>query len=104
MKALSEFFNANLWLRSDGSRWDLSVGQVSILDYLLVHFDSYPLPSILSAEFLIWQEFVIGSLDRHSFGERHSNHPDHSLRLQLGKYNALVTKLEELRAKRRREE
>ena len=46
---------------------------------------------------------VIGSLDRNSFGERHSNHPDHSLRLQLGKYNALVTKLEELRAKRRGE-
>ena len=38
------------------SRWDLSVGQVSLLDYVLVHFDSYPLPSILSAEFLIWQE------------------------------------------------
>ena len=83
MAALSEFFGGNLWLRKDGKRWDFSIAEVSALTTVLDHFNSFPIPSILSQEFLIWEEFVLCSLDRFSRGERHSNHSDSLLELSL---------------------
>lgn len=100
MLALKEFFEANLWLRSDKTRWDLSVGQVTLLDGVIAHFMQYPLQSSLQAEFNVWSDFVEKSLMRYEYGERHSMKPETSLVLEIPKFQALIDKLENLRGKR----
>ena len=63
MEALKEFFLANLWLREDGSQYTLSVGNVMTLDQtVLTHFNEYPLPSSLAAQFAVWEEIVLIAL------------------------------------------
>lgn len=71
MEALADFFNAKLWRGSDG--WDLSVGLIDDLMGVALHFEEYPLPSILHAEYLVWYQFVSISHNRWIDGERDSN-------------------------------
>ncbi len=101
MSALAEFFEGHVWLRDDKTRWDLNVNEVDSLYLVTEHFNAYPIPSIISAEFLVWQEFVLRSYDRLHRGERHSAHSDTLLRFSLGTYNRIIDRLDALRTKRR---
>ena len=56
MEALATFFNAKLWRGSGG--WDLSVGLIDDLFRVSHHFEEYPLPSILHAEYLVWSQLI----------------------------------------------
>lgn len=98
MEALKEFFLANLWLREDGSQYTLSVGNVMTLDQtVLTHFNEYPLPSSLAAQFAVWEEIVLIALDRETSGSRHSTNSNTSLELVLPQLEALMKQLNELK-------
>lgn len=101
MSALADDFAGKVWLRKDGKRWDFGIAGVSALSTVLDHFNSFPIPSILSEEFLVWEEFVLCSLERFSRGERHSSHEDTLLDYSLPKYNPIINRLDALRTNRR---
>lgn len=98
MEGLARFFNAKLWRGSDG--WDLSVGQIDDLLGVSLHFDEYPLPSILHAEYLVWFKFVNISHNRWVDGERHSKKEGTGLTLVIPKLLSFTAELERLVASR----
>jgi len=101
MAALAEFFNASLWTRKDGSRFELSVGDIVKLQNIVSHFSEFPLPSILSLEFDLWCKFVDLAYMRFLDGDRNSTSPETSLDYTINSYIRIMDKLEELKISRR---
>lgn len=98
MEALATFFKGNLWLRTDGTRLDFSVAEVTALETALLHFAQFPLPSNLAKQFAIWEQFVYISVDRYHSGLRHSKGYEASLTSVLPKLYSLASQLRELKS------
>jgi len=100
MQGIAEFFNGNLYLRTDGSRYDLNITVTDLLVGVCTHFTDYPLPSILSKEFSVWKEFIDIAADRDVSGARYSSKAVTQLWYRIPQLERLIDKLNQLRSNR----
>ena len=62
LEEIKEFFNGkgNIFVRKDGLKVDYTVGSTKdLVNYILPHFDAYPLVSQKRADYLLFKEIVL---------------------------------------------
>lgn len=59
MKVIADYFNTEIFVRSDDKRVDITINRLEIALKLIPFFDNYPLQSTKNEQYLIWKDFII---------------------------------------------